>query len=205
MEYDLPALKPLPARRFEYADWKVCKVGPDYHIQYKLCRYSVHHDYLGKKVDVRASAAGIEIFYKEKRIASHMRLKGKGKLSTYNEHMPAAHLAYKKMPSRVRGWLESLDGSAVLLAREMYKQEKHPSCSVRLLFGMMGLEKKYGEESFQKACGYVLRYETNYRYATVSNTLKHELYNQTELPFDEDENITKHGNIRGAVYFAGGE
>ncbi|MCK5130537.1 MAG: hypothetical protein KAR40_00110 [Candidatus Sabulitectum sp.] len=201
-EFDLPALKPLPATRFEYADWKMCKVGPDYHIQYKLCRYSVHHDYKGKKVDVRVTASGVEIFYKEKRIASHMRLKGKGRLSTYSEHMPPEHLAYKKMPSTVRKWLVSLDGSAVQLARKMYKQEKHPSLSVRLLLGMMSLEKKYGEESFQKACGYVLRYETSYRYNTVSNTLKYELYNQTELPFDEEkENITEHENIRGGSYF----
>lgn len=200
-EYDLPALKPLPAKRFEYAEWKKCTVGPDYHVQYKKNRYSVHHDYQGKTVDVRSSATGIEVFYKDERIASHMRLKGMGKLSTYNEHMPAAHLAYKKMPSKVRGWLASLDGSAVLLARKMYKQEKHPSCSVRLLFGMMGLEKKYGEEAFEKACGYVLRYETSYRYKTVSNTLKHELYNQTELPLEEEEAVTEHDNIRGAVYY----
>lgn len=200
-EYDLPALKPLPTKRFEYAEWKVCKVGPDYHIQYKKCRYSVHHNYQGKKVDVRASAAGVEIFYRNKRIASHMRLKGKGKFSRYNEHMPPKHLAYKMLPLRVREWLESREDKALSLARKMYRQEKHPSCSVRLLFGMMGLEKKYGEEAFQKACGYVLRYETNYRYGTVSNTLKYELYNQTELPFNEDENITEHENIRGGIYF----
>jgi transposase len=201
-EFDLPALKPLPAKRFEYADWKVCKVGPGYHIQYKKNQYSVHHNYKGKKVDVRVTASGVEIFYKNKRIASHMRLKGKGKYSTYSEHMPPEHLAYKKMPSTVREWLESLDGSAVLLARKMYKQEKHPSLSVRLLLGMMGLEKKYGKEPFQKACGYVLRYETSYRYNTVSNTLKHELYSQTELPFDEEnESTTEHENIRGGSYF----
>ena len=201
-EFDLPALKPLPVKRFEYADWKVCKVGPDYHIQYKKNQYSVHHNYKGKKVDVRVTASGVEIFYKNKRIASHMRLKGKGKRSTYSEHMPPEHLAYKKMPSTVRKWLESLDGSAVLLARKMYKQEKHSSLSVRLLLGMMRLEKKYGEESFQKACGYVLRYETSYRYNTVSNTLKHELYNQAELPFEEKtEKVTEHENIRGGSYF----
>jgi len=137
-----------------------------------------------------------------KRIASHMRLKGKGKYSTYSEHMPPEHLAYKKMPSTARKWLESLDGSALLLARKMYKQAKHPSLSVRLLLGIMRLEKKYGEESFQKACGYVLRYETSYRYNTVSNTLKHELYNQTELPFDEEtEDTTEHENTRGGSYF----
>ena len=204
-EYDLPALKPLPAKRFEYAEWKVCKVAPDYHIYYKRCRYSVHYEHRGKSVDVRASATGVEIFYQDKRLASHMRLKGKGKFSTYSEHMPPNHLAYKMMPVRVRGWLESLDGSALLLARKMYKQEKHSSCSVRLLSGMITLEKKYGEEAFEKACGYVLRYETSYRYKTVSNTLKYELYNQTELPLEEDEAITKHGNIRGAAYFTGGE
>lgn len=202
-EYDLSALRPLPAKKFEYADWKRCIVGPDYHVQYKKSLYSVHHSYQGRSVDVRATATGVEIFINNERIASHMRLKGK-KRSTYTEHMPPAHVAYRKMPSRVRNWLESLDGSALLLAREMYKQEKHPSCSVRLLSGMIGLRKKYGKEAFEKACEYVLRYETNYRYGTVSNALKYELYNQTELPLEEDEAITEHGNIRGAVYFTGG-
>jgi len=67
---------------------------------------------------------------------------------------------------------------------------------------MMGLEKKYGVESFEKACEYVLRYETSYRYNTVSNVLKHKLYNQAELPFEKNtENITKHKNIRGGESF----
>lgn len=202
-KFDLPALNPLPAKRFEYADWKKCTVGPDYHIQYKNSLYSVRHNYRGESVDVRATAAGVEIFLNNERIASHMRLKSKRR-STYTEHMPPEHIAYKKMPSRVRNWLEYLDGSALLLARKMFKQEKHAACSIRLLSGMIGLEKKYGEESFQKACGYVLRYETSYRYGTVSNTLKYELYNQTELPLEEEDTVTKHGNIRGAVYFAGG-
>jgi transposase len=200
-EHDLPALKPLPAERFEYAEWKGCKVGPDYHIEFKKCRYSVHHDNQGKEVDVRVSATGVEIFYKNERIASHMRLKGKGNISTYSEHMPPHHLAYKMMPLTIRRWLESLHGSALLLAREMYKQEKYPSCSVRLLFGMVKLENIFGKEAFEKACGYVLRYETSYRYRTVANTLKHKLYNQTDLPFDEDEKVTKHKNIRGGSYF----
>jgi transposase len=35
-EYDLPALKPLPGKKFEYADWKECSVSSDYHIEYGL-------------------------------------------------------------------------------------------------------------------------------------------------------------------------
>lgn len=202
-EFDLPALRPLPAKRYEYAEWKNCIVGEDYHIQYKYSLYSVHHDYRGETVNVRVTATAVEIFLNNERIASHMKLKGK-KRSTYSEHMPAEHLAYKQMPFRVRKWLESLEGAALLLAREMYKQEKHPSCSVRLLSGMGKLQEKYGVEAFEKACGYVLRYSTSYRYAIVASTLKYELYNQTELPLEE-EAITEHGNIRGAVYFAGGK
>ena len=130
-EFDRPALNPLPATKFEYADWKESIVGVDYHVQYKNSLYSVHHNYQGESVDVRATPAGVEIFLNNERIASYMRLKGKRR-STYNEHMPPEHVAYKKMPSRVRNWLESLDGSALLLARKMYKQEKHAACSIRL-------------------------------------------------------------------------
>ncbi len=176
-------------------------MGTDYHVQYKKCRYSVHHDYRKKKVDVRGTASGVEIFYKEKRIASHMRLKGIGKLSTHTEHMRPEHLAYKNMPSTVRKWLTSLNGSAEQLNQIMYNQEKQVTLSTRLLTGMMRLEKKFGEESFQKACKYVLFHETSYRYKTVLNTLTHELYDNPEESTDEEEKAVDHSNIRGGKYF----
>lgn len=204
-EVDLPELKPLPGGRFEYADWCRAKVHPDYHIQYHYCYYSVHHSQIGKTVDVRVTAGGVEIFLQGKRIASHIRLSGRGKRSTVDEHMPAHHLAYKKLPGNVRKWLESRSGNTLLLARRIYSQERHPACSLRLLSGVMSLERKYGTEALEYASGYVLRRETSFRYRTLSNVLNHELYKGKEL-FDKeaDEDVIEHTNIRGADYYKGG-
>ena len=32
-EMDRPALRPLPATRYEFAEWKVARVGIDYHVE----------------------------------------------------------------------------------------------------------------------------------------------------------------------------
>ncbi|MCK4504325.1 MAG: IS21 family transposase [Candidatus Aegiribacteria sp.] len=204
-EVDLPELRSLPPGRFEYADWCKAKVHPDYHIQYHYCYYSVHHSYISKTVDVRATASGIEVFYKGKRIASHMRLRGRGKRSTVDEHMPAHHLAYKKLPANARKWLETRSGNTLLLARKIYSREKHVACSLRHLSGVMSLERKYGIEKLEEASGYILRHETSYRYRTLANALKYGLYKELKLfQQDTDEQVIEHANIRGADYYKGG-
>ena len=62
-EVDRHALKPLPQRRYEFAEWKV-KVGVnmDYHIEFDKHYYSVPYQYARHQVDVRATAATVEIF-----------------------------------------------------------------------------------------------------------------------------------------------
>jgi transposase len=203
-EIDLPELKPLPLQRFEYAEWVKATVHPDYHVQYKYCYYSVHHSHQGKKVDLRATADGIEIFIKSKRIASHMRLNGKGKRSTLEEHMPPAHLAYKMIDRDVRKWLESREGATLDLARKIYSREKHAALSLRRIQGLMSLEKKYDEEVFEKACQFILITETSYRHATLNYILEHKLYTRRQLTLDlneADQTAVEHKNIRGGVYY----
>ncbi|HYC00414.1 MAG TPA: IS21 family transposase [Candidatus Limnocylindrales bacterium] len=64
MELDRPALRPLPAKRFEPADWKVdVGVGIDHHIVFDKHYYSVPHELVGKRVDVRAGFLIVELFY----------------------------------------------------------------------------------------------------------------------------------------------
>jgi hypothetical protein len=61
------------------------------HIRDKMY-YSVPYEYIKHLVDVRVTRTIIEVFFKNFRIASHMRLHGKeGQLSTLPEHMPVHH------------------------------------------------------------------------------------------------------------------
>jgi hypothetical protein len=44
-EIDRPALKALPSSSYQYAEWKKCRVAPDYHVEitdhyYSWCRHA---------------------------------------------------------------------------------------------------------------------------------------------------------------------
>jgi hypothetical protein len=58
LELDKPALRPLPLRHYEFAEWKKSKVHPDYHIEVALAYYSVPYRFIGEQVDVPDGAGG---------------------------------------------------------------------------------------------------------------------------------------------------
>lgn len=72
-----PLLAPLPATPFELVEWKIATVQFNYHIAIDGMYYSVPHQYIKDKVDVRVTDTRIEIFYHHDRIASHRRLHGR--------------------------------------------------------------------------------------------------------------------------------
>ncbi len=65
---DRPAMRPLPERRYEFAEWKSATVNIDYHVDVTGHYYSVPHNLVRLKVEVRFTATTIECFFKGKRI-----------------------------------------------------------------------------------------------------------------------------------------
>jgi transposase len=66
-QLDKPALGSLPPLAYEYAEWKRCRVGLDYHVEIAKHYYSVPHQLLRQEVEARITAATIEIFHRGKR------------------------------------------------------------------------------------------------------------------------------------------
>lgn len=93
-EVERDQLKPLPSTPFEYAEWKVAKVHPDYHVEVDKTFYSVPHALIGRRVDIRLTYRAVEIFFDHKRVASHIRSSQRSGHITVNEHMPKAHQRY---------------------------------------------------------------------------------------------------------------
>ena len=91
---DRPALRPLPERRYEYAEWKRTTLGPDYHVEVDGHYYSVPCRLIRKKVDLRLTQKVVECFHKGVRVASHLRSEAIGELTTIKEHMPPSHQHY---------------------------------------------------------------------------------------------------------------
>ena len=51
-----PALRALPAHDYEYAEWRLARVGLDYHVEVEDFFYSVPHTFIRAEVDVRVTA-----------------------------------------------------------------------------------------------------------------------------------------------------
>ena len=93
-ELERPALKPLPAEPYTYAQWKECKLGLDYHVEVEKHYYSVPHQLLREKMWVRITARTVEVFHRGKRVAAHVRSSSNRKHTTVREHMPSSHRRY---------------------------------------------------------------------------------------------------------------
>jgi len=100
-----PALKALPADRFEVAVWKQATVHPDHYIQFQGKAYSIPHAYLGKKVWVRASEHLLQVFFKDQLIKQHLITKA------------YRHTDHRDFPDNVRAVLDTSTTHRLLLER----------------------------------------------------------------------------------------
>ena len=70
-EVDRPALQPLPAEPYEFAQWKTVRANIDYHVDIDRHLYSVPYQLTGQQLDARFTATTVEIFHRGLLIADN--------------------------------------------------------------------------------------------------------------------------------------
>lgn len=197
---DKPALKPLPVQRYEYAEWKRATVNIDYHIEVEGHFYSVPEQLRRQKVDVRITTDTIAVFFKGKRIASHLRSYHRGKFTTIAEHMPKAHQGYREWtPSRLISWAEKSGPSTARLIETIMTTRPHPQQGFRSCLGIMGLGKKYTNERLEAAAHRALAIRA-YSYRSIRAILESGM-DRVAVQAKEVIPVIEHDNIRGGQYF----
>ncbi|NLS75308.1 hypothetical protein E3H11_42140 [Bradyrhizobium brasilense] len=93
---DRPALRPLPVSRMPIARFKRARVNIDCHVELDGQDYSVPHRLVRSEVELRLSAATMEILSGNKRVAVHAYSPRRCAHSTIAEHVPASHRAHGK-------------------------------------------------------------------------------------------------------------
>jgi transposase len=101
-EIDRPALKALPTAPYQYAEWKKCRVAPDYHFEIADHCYSVPSRLIREQLEAGITDTTIEILHKGARVASHSRSHARRRHTTIPEHMPSAHRRYAAVGFRTR-------------------------------------------------------------------------------------------------------
>ena len=196
-----PALKPLPCKPYEFAEWKIATVNIDYHIECDRHYYSVPHQLMQKKIDVRITDTTIECFFKNKRVASHIRSYRKGHHTTVKEHMPKSHQKWVAWnPDRFIRWAEKIGPKTTELIKTILSSRPHPQQGFRSCMGILRLAKDYGDKRLEAACKRaVLIGGTSFR--SVDSILKHGLDQKPLTGSRPPDPIIHHTNIRGAKYF----
>ena len=198
---DRPALNPLPAKPYQYAEWKKATVNIDYHIEVERHYYSVPYQLIKNKLDVRITQRTIECFYKNKRVASHIRSYQKGRHTTVKEHMPKSHQKWAQWtPDRFIRWAGKVGPHTQTLIETILNSRAHPQQGFRSCLGILRLAKSYGNQRLEAACRRAVSIGgTSYR--SVESILKHNLDQKPLAQEQVAEPCIEHTNIRGSQYY----
>jgi len=198
---DKPALRPLPAERYQYGDWATARVNIDYHVVADSHFYSVPYRLVHEPVEVRLSASTVEVFHKGVRVASHARSHAANKASTLDEHRPKSHQRYLQWtPSRLVEWGRKIGPVTAELLERILASKPHPEQGFRTCLGVIRLGDEYGHQRLEAVAQRALRHRT-YSYKNVESMLKCNLDTLPEVEAQPPRPPLDHPNIRGPKYF----
>jgi len=157
---------------------------------------------LREKVDVRLTAATLEVFHKGGRVAAHARSYVRGGYTTLAEHMPPEHRSYAEWsPSRFIQWAGKTGASTAQLVERILATRPYPEQGYRACLGIIRLGRHYEPERVEAAAERALKFNAcSYRSmkAILSAGLDRQ---QDSLESSGQMSLPLHQNIRGREYY----
>jgi len=205
-ELEKPALKPLPDRPVELAEWGQVKLHPDCHVVFQKSYYSAPETLIGRTLWLRAGDSTVELYHEHVLVATHLRSRKPGTRSTVEAHLPEAH----------RAWRQATPEHCRVLARQI-----GPHCEayvdamfgdrvvdrLRTVMGVLRLRDKYGPRRLEDACRRALHYGSlGYNPIKLilergldQSPLEEDWGGQFALPFPEEAPRTRFGRDIGEM------
>src|SRR6516225_926283 len=200
-ELDRPNLKSLPAQPYCFAEWRVRRVGVDYHVELEGHFYSVPHRFARSEVEVRLTPRAVEIFLRGERIAAHLRASGNHRHTTVSEHMPSSHRRYADWTvERIRREAASIGPATAALCELILERRPHPEQGFRACLGIVRLMRPFGAERLEAAATRAIEIGT-LTYGSVRSILDNKLDRQSAQRLPANGVPILHPNIRGPRYY----
>jgi transposase len=199
-EIERPALKALPAKPYILAEWRIRRIGIDYHVEIEAHYYSVPYRFARLEVEVRLTARTIEVFHKGERIAAHQRMSGNHKHTTIPEHMPSSHRRYAGWTiARIREDAARIGAATAALCDLIFDERSHPEQGFRTCLGIVRLARSYGPHRLEAACAHAIDIGAR-SYGSLKSILANNLdHRPAHKPADASPIL--HVNIRGPRYY----
>jgi len=194
-----PAMQNLPEQDYEYAEWKIARVGIDYHVQVGEFFYSVPHKFLNEQVHTRQTERTVEVFLRGQRIAAHVRRYAGTKHVTLPEHMPSAHRRYAAWnPVRFEQEARAIGPNTEALVRAVMSKRLHPEQGFRTCIGVLKLFRKLDAQRAEDIAAYALDVGA-LNYPSITSITEKRLERKTTRQPDSEPIL--HANIRGSRYY----
>jgi transposase len=197
---DRPALQPLPSQPYVFAQWQKVRVRLDYHVEVDGHFYSAPYQLAQQQVEIRYTATAVEILYRGKRVASHVRSTQPGN-TTFPAHQPKSHQKYLEWnPTRLLEWAGTVGLYTVRFVEGLLTLKPHPEGGYRVAMGLLPLARQYGPQRLEPACMRAVCYKL-YRLANIRSILATGLDQQPLPQLVPKPAPVEHDNIRGAGYY----
>ncbi len=198
---DRPALRPLPAERYDLSHWSQARVNIDYHVAFDANWYSVPYTLAGQLVEVRATPATVEIFHRGRRVASHLRSRGRYQSVAQAEHRPKSHQAHLEWtPSRIVNWAAKIGRHTAQLVERILEDKPHPEMGYRACLGLIRLAEEYTPQRMEAAAERALLTGA-IGYQRVKSMLRRGLDAEAVSTPPPGRPGPEHENLRGSEYF----
>ena len=200
-ELDRPHLKALPIEPYAFAEWRLRRVGLDYHVEVEAHFYSVPYRFARREVEVRLTPRTVEVFLKGERIAAHPRSSGNHHHTTVPAHMPSSHRRYADWTvERIRREAATIGPATAALCELILEQRPHPEQGFRSCLGIVRLVRPFGVDRLEAAATRAIEIGT-LTYGSVRSILDNKLDRQATSPRPADAVTVLHPNIRGPRYY----
>ena len=203
IKVDKPALRPLPATRYEQAEYTLRRVPDNYHVEYDGFYYSVPFTMHKQQVTLRVSSDTLEIINENReRVALHIRRFTGSRYVTTRSHMPKNHQHQRDIElfngPRYRSWAENIGTDTAFVINAMLTAQHIEETAYRSCMGVLQMGSKYGNDRLEAACGKA-RAINSCTYTTIKNILKN-AQDKTPVP-SQAKPTPLHENLRGSASF----
>lgn len=189
-------LRPLPAQPYEFATWKQLRVHLDYHVEIDKRYYSMPYTLIGKRVQARLTSRMVELFYRGKLVASHLRCQQPGRFTTLAEHRPPKHRAVIELNhERLRERAQAIGLATTTIIERQWLAKQHPEQTLRRSLGILRLARDFSPVQLEAACARALTLNVlSYRAIRALLTIP-------STPPAPQTELFAHENVRGPAYF----
>lgn len=199
VQFEKPALQPLPPEPFQIPEWKEAKVHPDHYVQFNKKTFSAPHDYVGENVWLRAAGNILQIYHQGKLIKQHLITEQyrHTDLSDFPENV--RHALDQGLPLKI----QNLAGTICPQLQELIRQILSPHCflNLRKAQAVLALAQQHRNPALiQQACEYIQQNQIHVTYKNFKRLLL-ELKNQS--PVDDSLPLSQQTQefVRNIQYF----